>query len=73
MENLPNEILEIVVFNSLSEKKDTQKCYNINAKWRRNIENIFVGKVTTIFNLLRKGLFFSNAYNTEEGFLNKTY
>ena len=50
MENLPNEILEIVVFNSLSEKKDTQKCYNINAKWRRNIENIFVGKVTTIFN-----------------------
>ena len=50
MENLPNEILEILVFNSLSEKTDIQKCYNINAKWRRNIENIFVGKVTTIFN-----------------------
>ena len=50
MENLPNEILEIVVFNSLSEKNDIQKCYNTNAKWRRIIENIFVGEVTTIFN-----------------------
>ena len=50
MENLPNEILEIVVFNSLLEKKDIQKYYNTNAKWRRIIENIFVGEVTTIFN-----------------------
>ena len=47
MENLPNEVLEIV-FNSLSKKKDIQKCYNTNSKWKRIIEHIFIGEVNSL-------------------------
>ena len=34
----PAEVLEIV-FHPLSKKKDIEKCFNTNSKWRHIIEN----------------------------------
>ena len=43
MENLPVEVLEIVL-HPLSKKKDIENCFNINRKWRQIIENMFQNK-----------------------------
>ena len=43
MENLPVEVLGIV-FHPLSKKKDIEKCFNTNSKWRHIIENMFTKK-----------------------------
>ena len=43
MENLPAEVLEIVL-HPLSKKKDIENCFNINRKWRQIIENMSANK-----------------------------
>ena len=43
MENLPAEVLEIVL-QPLSKKKDIENCFNINTKWKHIIENMFLNK-----------------------------
>ena len=39
MENLPVEVLEIVL-HPLSKKKDIENCFNINRKWRQIIDYV---------------------------------
>ena len=43
MENLPVEVLEIVL-HPLSKMKDIENCFNINRKWRQIIENMSANK-----------------------------
>ena len=62
MENLPAEVLEIVL-HPLSKKKDIEKCFNVNTKWRHIIENMFQYKSTTILNNCIANTYVSFVYN----------
>ena len=57
----PVEVLEIV-FHPLSKKKDIEKCFNTNSKWRHIIENMFENKSildSFITCVIRKHIFIS--------------